>query len=333
MSVETNPWGSIAPPAGHSQVTARRVSESLPWNFYWAVDQSNRRLLLLRHGPSSVHGDRLPKFRALEVREENAGENGSAALVIRLLDEKLLDIFAELCHDIIRSCADCRDERDAVAVAIRRTWKWHYLLAGGNVGRLAAERQMGLVGELSVIDRCLLPKLTPSQVMHAWTGPLGGAKDFVLASCSIESKAVGIKRVDSVRISSECQLDPSDCPALYLHILKVEVFEDGSTHGKTLNEIVSTLRERINLIDAAAAGRYDQLLTAAGYDAEIDYTDLRWLVQGSIIARVSDEFPSITPASIPHGVRNVRYELELARIEPFMVTPDLLMSTIAGDSA
>ena len=142
-------------------------------------------------------------------------------LVLRLLEAGQQDIFATLCHDIVSVASGATTEREAVGVAVTRTWRWHRLLRGGASGKLSREEQMGLMGELLVLERVLLPVLGPPGAVMAWTGPFDSPKDFEIGPVHLESKARRSGAAPTVSISSEDQLDASASDALFLHVLEL----------------------------------------------------------------------------------------------------------------
>ena len=76
-----------------------------------------------------------------------------------------------------------------MSAALSRTWRWHHLLRGGRGTLLSPEEQKGLLGELFVLERLLLPRMDASSAVTAWRGPLGAPKDFEAARVAIEAKA------------------------------------------------------------------------------------------------------------------------------------------------
>ena len=98
------------------------------------------------------------------------------------------DIFQTLCLDIISAAARAESEAQAVSAALMRTWRWHHLLRGGRGSLLSPEEQKGLLGELLVLERILLPRMDAASAVTAWRGPLGAPKDFEIARVAIEAK-------------------------------------------------------------------------------------------------------------------------------------------------
>src|SRR5690606_16775925 len=124
------------------------------------------------------------RMRGLEVAIQT--QQGSySALILKLLDDSLRDVFHRLCLDVVETAEAASSEEAAVAAAVRQTWSWHYLLRGSAGDRLSLEEQRGLIGELYVLDSLLLEILEPGAVLKAWKGPLGGIHDFELAGGAV----------------------------------------------------------------------------------------------------------------------------------------------------
>jgi hypothetical protein len=167
-----NPWRDLKAPSSETAIAARRVDEALKWDFFWGRDSERHCLLVLRHDGGVPRGTRLPRLRGIEVLTHVvSGER--PALIIRLLDSSLLDVFSRLCLDIVSASSHAASEQEAVQLAIARTWRWHHMLRGGGSGLLTAEEQKGLLGEMAVLERYFLDTLPAAKAIAAWRGPLG----------------------------------------------------------------------------------------------------------------------------------------------------------------
>ena len=157
-----DPWEEIDTPSIADSVAARRVDANLPWNFFWARGVDGRVLLTLRHATRSATTARLPRLRVprlrdIEVTLSPSDESDTQLLAFKLLDSNQRDIFRTLCEDIISAASQAKSEVGAVSAALARTWRSHHLLRGGRGTLLSPEEQMGLLGELFVLERLLLP--------------------------------------------------------------------------------------------------------------------------------------------------------------------------------
>jgi len=325
MTKLENPWAELTQ-APRGSVNARRVREDMPWNLYWAKDDLDRRLLLMRFATHAAPRDRLPRLREIEVAQFPATEGEQAELAIRLLDPALQDVFLRLCVDIIDCVAKAESEPAAVASAVGRTWRWHHLLRGGGTGRLSREEQKGLLGELRVLDTYFLSPLGTSGIT-AWRGPSGAAQDFLVGRCAIESKACGTQD-SAVRISSEFQLDDKSLEGLFLHVTTVDpALPEGE--GVSLLEEIQRLRGQL-AADGTGAQRFEGLLAATGYRDEDDYSADRWIIKERAIYLIDESFPRLAASRVPVGVERVSYDLVLSACTGALVSPPVLTDRIKG---
>ena len=322
-----DPWRRIEPPGIADSVTARRVDAEMSWNFFWARAADRRVLLTLRHAVESAPVTPLPKLRDIEVTLSPPDQTQSQILAFKLLDSDLRDIFQTLCRDIIAIAARAESESEAVSVALMRTWRWHHLLRGGGRAPLSPEEQKGLIGELLVLERLLLPHMGASDAVTAWRGPLGSPKDFEIGRVAIEVKARRAGATPSVAITSEDQLDESGVDALYLFVVELDEAPEDSVDGLTIRDVVDRVREHIFTLDPGAVGAFEALISAAGLRPEDDYSRSRWLEGQSRVYLVTGEFPRIARSDVRTGVSHVRYTVSLVECEPFL-TPT---SAVAKD--
>lgn len=330
VTVLNDPWKDLTPPSAASAINARRVDEDNHWGFFWARAMDGKCLLVLQHRAESSPAKKLPSLKGVEVAVTDGDDQRNPMLVFRLLDSRQRDIFHQLCIDIVAAGATARTEPEAVELAVARTWRWHHLLRGGAGGRLSEDEQKGLVGELLVLERHLLPCLSPADSLASWRGPLGAPKDFEVGRIGIEAKARRGAAMPHVIITSEHQLDSQGCDLLFLHVVDLSHAPEGVAQSFTVSDAARRVRDQM-VLDNAATDRYESLLAAAGFRWEDDYSDFKWVKGPSRIYSVTDGFPRVTAQEIATGVSNVRYSLSLVECERFIVEEKILDEAIAGD--
>ena len=314
-----DPWREIEPPSIADSVTARRVDAELPWGFFWARGADRSVLLTLSHGAESAPVTPLPKLRDIEVTLSPPDQTNTQILAFKLLDSAQRDIFQTLCRDIIAIAARAESEAEAVSVALMRTWRWHHLLRGGGA-LLSPEEQKGLLGELLVLERLLLPQMGASAAVTAWRGPLGSPKDFEIGRVAIEVKARRAGATPSVAITSEDQLDESGVDALFLFVVELDEAPEDAVDGFTVMDVADRVRQHLFALDPGAAGVFEAMTVAAGLGPEDDYSHYRWLEGQSHVYLVAGEFPRITGSDVRSGVSHVRYTVSLHNCEPFLTS-------------
>ena len=325
-----DPWNHIdSPPAGSSRINARRVAPETPWNLYWAVDSDRNLLLILQHGGEVSKPGRLPRFRGLRVEAQPADDGTDERIVIRLTDREQRDIFLRFCRDIVEATALAKTEEQAVERFLARTWRWHRLLQGARDNRLDDKEQKGLIGELLVLQRHLLPVLGAVDAVRCWTGPLGTHQDFEISRLHVEAKVRG-SSTHRVTISSEHQLASASADTLFLHVTEVAVSAENAAGAITVTDVASKIRTLMAGQDMAAVELFESRLDAIGFDWMDDYSDKPWLIGDESLYEVREGFPRITPAKVPHGAGDVRYTISLPECEAFRIAPTALAVEISG---
>jgi hypothetical protein len=183
---------------------------------------------------------------------------------------------------------------------------------------LGVERQLGLLGELVVLER-LIGKLGPSAV-EAWVGPKHEPHDFRVQKSEFEVKTtIRSQRIHTIHGTE--QLTPSQGCALY--ILSILLAPAGMADGITLAEKADALRASL-----ATAPLFSQQLQAAlqesGFrDADRANYSRRYVLRRPLAAiHVDGRLPAITRASIqakfgPQAARleAVEYDLNIEGLE------------------
>ncbi len=273
---------------------------------------------------------RLPKLKEIEVRFVLRGAEQSSLLVFRLLDPSQRDLFCQLCKDIMHGASLAESELQAVSTAVQRTWRWFHLLRGGSLDRLGAEEQKGLIGELFVLEKYLLPNLSAKDSVLAWQGPLGTAKDFEVGRVCIEAKARKGAGAPFIRINSEHQLDVAGLDALFLFVIELDRTSINTDDGFSLSDVTMRIRNRIESIDFEALEIFEERLLAAGYSWHHDYSSDRWVEGETKLHAVGPEFPSIRASALISGVTNVTYTINLYDCDSFIVKSEHLINHLNG---
>lgn len=325
-----NPWDLLSIPARESDISARRVSAAQRWDFFWACDHERRAILVLNIPFGAISQERLPRLRGIEVLVEAEAGAVSPRIIWRLKDLALRDIFHRLCVDIMQCAEAAPTEQAAATVALSRTWRWHHLMRGGGADVLSAEEQKGLIGELLILERFLLPRASPAKALSAWRGPLGESRDFRLGRLAIESKAHSNDLEATVRISSEYQLDDHDVDALYLHVVIIDPADHDDQESVTLQSVADRIGDSIEARDPGSSPRYRALLLAAGMRPEDNYSALWFNIGRRKLFLVQGAFPRLIPSTLPAGVERVGYTLSLSSCGEFFAYDESLLLAIEG---
>ena len=330
MEPKTDPWKDLILPLNSASLSAKRVDADGRWNFFWAYAYDKKRIMALRHTAEASLRIQLPMLKGIKCLLLPEEPDGTRLLSLKLQDSSLHDIFYQLCLDIIAAANSATTESEVVARTVARTWRWHHLLRGGGDKQLSSEEQKGLIGELLVIEKFLLPALSPKDAVSSWRGPLGAPKDFEIGTIAIEAKARRGAATPYVSISSEHQLDRSGTERLFLHVADISGAVSGSADAFTVTMIAVRVEQLLRSADESAADAFVSLLEAAGFRWEDDYSDKTWLHGSDRAYEVVDHFPAITAQNCATGVSQVHYAIALAECEPFRVEEKVIKVCLSG---
>jgi hypothetical protein len=135
--------------------------------------------------------------------------------------------------------------------ALRRSLRdWRSLFE--QLALLTPERQLGLLGELWLLDR--LMDVHGAAALDAWTGPKREAHDFRVNPYEFEVKVTSGERRSHL-ISGDSQLVASPDHELYLLSLQ---FAAGGPGGRSLKDVIEATRDRMASLHVES--RFDEVL-------------------------------------------------------------------------
>lgn len=290
-----------------------------------AVEPGTGRRSLLLRVPESIVPPRKqwPACRGLDLLALRL--DGQAYFGVALKDARSADVFAALAEDLARRVVESETIVDAVRTLLGQLTRWQKFLTATSEG-LSEEAQRGLWGELRFMHNNLLSVVAASKATDAWKGGEKAHQDFQFEHGAVEVKTTLAKQPQSIRIASERQLDDTHWPVLFLHVLVLEVHENGP----------STLPNMVELVRTALSGliqernRFEEVLLAAGYlDVHATrYTARSYAVRGAFTYQVQEGFPRIVEADLPAGVGDASYVLNLAACQPFAVDTSAAVALI-----
>lgn len=314
-------WTSLertteAPGPGY---VVRRVYPESALHLFIGVEQPGARWIAALHAtPAAIAAvGEPPVTHGVQIRVRGPGPDGRSILELVLSDRAYRDVFAALAADVLGAVAGMRDDTGGIRVFMDRMVRWQRLLQRAGPDGLGLEAQVGLYGELWVLERQAIPNLGPSAVAF-WSGPTRAVHDFQFGSAALEVKATTSTSAQSVRITNERQLDESGVESLILLHVSLAA---RSGHGETLPEAVAAVREAV-AGDPVSAALFEDRLTEAGYlDVHAPrYAGVGYTLRGYRSYRVRDLFPRITEGNLPFGVSSVSYDLNLAACGPFTLS-------------
>lgn len=278
----------------HKVVYLRVNSEVALTHIYLNMDQSKEVWLSIFHATDDMQLNSMPSINGLKILNivHETGKKGTIIGKEGHHDERIY-------HHFLIHLADELSNFNNSSLARRRlqnllhTWQEFFK---GNRQPLGEQAQLGLMGELSVLNNLVLKQLKPQKALEAWKGPSRGLHDFVFELCHIEVKSsIGFNNRRFV-IKGENQLSPPPEKQLYILNPVFEVYDD----GRSLSDMVASVKMLISS-DRIAMDIMETMLAKAGYHqvhSEYYLTEGLKLSFSSIITyQVGDGFPRLQPGS------------------------------------
>lgn len=260
-------------------------------------------------------------FDVVAVRDAAVFADRTAIALVRR-PEGSLDIFTVMASDVLRclEAADTTNPKDLAEAFIGRVSDWQAFMAR-KPRPLSPERQLGLMGELWLLD-WLLEKGMGVAALDAWQGPMHAAQDFLLGAGAVEVKSSISGTTFLARINSIEQLDTERTP-MYLAALRFEVADD----GVDLVAMVAHLRAR--MAEAGLTRVFEALTLLSGFLDDHSQHYLRKLRLSDARAfRVGEDFPCLRRHAVPAQIRKALYTLDVDAIQQPAVSLDDVLLTL-----
>lgn len=284
----------------------RRISEGHPLDIYAGIDEASSPVLLL------VTEEAVPdpgQFEALTIHPYRRDDE-RWSYTLKLSDVKLTSQFALLCADLIDSTAKVNSDQGAKQF-FARLRRWQALLASGSTG-LSEQETRGLLAELFVLNELMAPRFGCEVSSLGWTGPEAEEQDLRIEGYSFEVKAVATGKT-RVRIASLRQLDTLT-PTLRL--LAVPLNPASGSEALSLEGMVAKIRKGLG---ESSPGRiaFESKLLLAGYSDSDNAIRRTYSVGEPLCYEVIAGFPILTPATVPDGVVEASYTVDLSLCKEF----------------
>ena len=288
---------------------------------YASVSEADQGIGMVFEIPQSVQSPRLVSHNGKRVTVRKVvGQGvraGHSAVILGLKDSECEDLFGLLCDHLLSKVGASRDAKSAIALVVDEIDRWRRFM-DRHAKRLDRAAVIGLIGELAVLER-LANRVGKGPALIGWKAPSGSLRDFELGDMTVEAKAYSPSQGGTVHINDPLQLEPEAGKQLLLACQEVAFAED---LGQRLPDHVTRVRTMLGP-DPGILGDFDRLLADSGYLAVHDdeYRDGYQLGVMKVF-RVDSGFPRITPESVPLGVQNVRFGLQVSSLGEYELDPE-----------
>lgn len=308
------PWEKIPKPDKGFSVL--RVDKKTGVPIYWGRDVNSQCLLIIE-----LLGDHAAQFNkeiialhGINTDLRNSGIKENQRLILTLERHVDEDLFLGLCETLIATVGDIFEPSTVLAVSLSHIKRWKAFMAGKKGRMLSAEEVRGLFSELKFLQKMLYEMDNELDALEAWQGPETSHQDFIFSDTAVEVKSLSGRERNTVKISSEDQLE-SLGSNLFLKVFRLVDMPE-SKASISLNELVNAV-EKI-LTEAEAIEMFDTKLAKAGYVRMLAYDKPKFIVAEEQTYRVESEFPKIVRSELNTGLTRVGYEIKLESVRDFL---------------
>lgn len=238
-------------------------------------------------------------------------DNGALSLSFDLLDSSYSSLFLVFCNDLILVCEKAGKDK-AISEALDR-WKYWVKMFEKKQCQLLDNNQIkGLLGELAVLEKVLIPTYGYKDSIVGWIGPQMGHKDFEIGDTWYEVKTVNDSAIQ-VTINSLEQLD-ADVDG---HLVIVRICEASESYefSCNLNTIVSRIASRMNDLDVLE--NFLKKLETIGYQFAEEYEKFSYFIKDIELYSVNSSFPKLTRKNVNKVIGEATYTILIPEISEF----------------
>ena len=180
--------------------------------------------------------------------------------------------------------------------------------------KLTDETARGIFAELSFLEKIIEMGCSPLAAVEAWVGPFDAPQDFVFTNGSAAEIKSTRPASNTIRISSEHQLDYMGL--LTLGVFELETLGTDTSPGKTLRRLTEEIRKQ--LVAGPAVERFNERLSATGLDTDSTDGDRAFKVHSfSAFAAGDQSFPAIRKSNLDGRISKVNYSISVNAISDF----------------
>lgn len=253
----------------------------------------------------------FPNGKGFSLSYADLGSNSENMTWLALTRELLgsLDLFLSMAEDILNMLQKIKyfsDDKTFTSV-LTRINAWQDFMKKNKEGILSQEEEIGLFGELIILEELTKHNISPNEAIDCWQGPLDKIQDFYLNNGGIEVKTTMSKKGFEVSISSLEQLDNTLIAPLFLIGVRLNLHESGST----LTNLIIKLKERWSP-DLEALEKLNIKLLHAGFYEEFSKEYKRTFIKDEILTfNVDENFPKLIRRDLASQITKAKYTIDL----------------------
>jgi hypothetical protein len=258
-----------------------------------------------------VPDSRLPQGHGFEVSSLSSDPTGGdrSWLALARKPGASLELFTMMAEDLLRLLqgSKMQDEGGVLNQFLSRIHAWQDFMDRHRDGLLSPEAELGLFGELVLVDLMIEAGVQPRNVLDAWQGPLDGLQDFVSGGGGIEVKTTLSTSGFPAIVNSLEQLDDSLRQPIFVAAVRLRL----DSLGTSLPQMAEKIRHRLR-DQQIVLGLFEIRLMQAGLLNTVSERYARtFALVATALLPVRDSFPRLTRRDVHFAVRKARYEIDL----------------------
>ena len=309
------PWNELAISSQKSLVT-RRIYDSSPYDIFIARTYDENYQVVIRVDKNYINQLSNLRINISSIKIDIVKQSNYEFLLIKLLDQSLIGIFDSILNIILSESVYEEAESAMVHKFLQQLKRWQKFMSTSKTSILSEDKIRGLIAELKFLSELLIDNsLLKQEIIEAWYGPDRLHHDFIFNNTAVEVKSVSNLDKKSVTISSEYQLE-SNSNQLFLRVYCILKSSVAAENAINLNTIIKNISEKLDINERS---QFDEKLIECGYIPNEKYDEFNYKIELINNYQVTEDFPRLCSSSLANGVLNVRYDIDLNKIEKFIM--------------
>ena len=262
------------------------------------------------------------KYNNVSIHIEKLSSE-TKGIVVSLTNQRFFDTFSKIAADVISCVQNLNKEPEYTSIYCLRINSWRNIFSRGAQQIMTQDEQVGLYGELEMIQAMINEGIPTSDVIDAWKGADAEDKDFQFHNVGIEVKS-SHKQDKLVKISNIRQLDPTGFDAVYLYY-----YSFAKSNGGT-NTLPAQIDEvRSMLVGSPYLEEFESKLLNTGYkDADKDNYKASYTLTYEEAYNVNVDFPKITKNMVADAILEASYVVDLNVCDDLVISYNSFMDKI-----
>lgn len=309
------PWTELVVSSEKKLVT-RRIFGLTNYDIFITKDYDENYQIIIKVKKNYINQLNKLRINISSIKIDIVKQSAYEFLVlIKLLDQRLIGIFDSILNIILSEAVSEENESAMVHKFLQQIKRWQKFMSVSNISMLSEEKIRGLIAELTLLSELLTEHpLIKEDIIESWYGPDRLQHDFIFNNSAIEVKSISNLDKKSVTISSEHQLE-SNTDKLFLRVYCILKSTTDTESSINLNKLIRGISENL---DVNERSRFDDKLIECSYIPNEKYEDFNYRVELVNTYEVIKEFPKLCSTDLSNGVLNVKYDIDLNKIENFV---------------